>query len=260
MVMGYIKLWVGLIGTIFLASCQSNPYGNWPGLDQGFIQSQGFSLLSLKKLSSAKQLHIYIEGDGHPWLGNNISTNPGPFHLMALSLMQLDRSPSLYLGRPCYFQGLTDSQKSCHPALWTRARYSQQVVDAMVNALASDPELAKYDEWVLIGHSGGGTLAYLMAHQLSKVNKVIAISSNLNVNAWVEYHQYAPLDQSLDPATLRSTKSLELVYLAGGKDKNVPLELNQTFLNKVNAKIIFRDEYGHDCCWKKEWPKILNQI
>jgi hypothetical protein len=257
--MTYLKLWMGLVGVVLLAGCQSNPYESWTGLDQAVIQSHGFSLLSLtNEMGAGSVLHVYIEGDGQPWVGGKIAADPGPYKLTSLSLMQQDSNPSIYLGRPCYFQHVTGLQKNCHPALWTRARYSQQVVDLMVNALVFHPELASYDEWVLIGHSGGGTLAYLMAQQLPKVDKVIAISSNLDVNAWVEYHQYAPLDQSLDPAKLQSKKRLELVYLAGGKDKNVPLELNRTFLNKVNAQIILRDEYDHKCCWEKEWRKILD--
>lgn len=258
--MSYIKLWMGLVGAALLAGCQSNPYEQWLGLDQAVIQSQGFSLLSLKtQMRSGSLLHIYIEGDGQPWVGEKIAADPGPFKLISLSLMRRDSMPSIYLGRPCYFQDLI-GDKNCHPSLWTRARYSQQVVDVMVNALLSQPQLAAYDEWVLIGHSGGGALAYLMAQQLPKVNKVITISSNLDVSAWVDHHQYAPLDRSLDPAKIDSPKPLKLFYLAGGKDKNVPLELNQTFLNNVNATIILREEYDHNCCWEKEWQKILDQI
>lgn len=251
----YIWLGAALVWAV-LSGCQNA----FNGLQAQSIQSQGFSLLATGNLHPSNGLHIYIEGDGKPWLGpQTIAADPGPNGLIALSLMQQDDSATLYLGRPCYFQAKVGNQ-GCHPALWTRARYSQQVVDVMTNALLTQTDLAKYEEWVLIGHSGGGTLAYLMAQQLPKVNKVIAISSNLHVNAWVDYHQYAPLDQSLDPANIDSPKPLKLFYLAGGKDKNVPLELNQTFLNKVDATIILRDEYDHNCCWKKEWRKILDQI
>ncbi len=240
---------------IWLSGCQSA----FNGLQTQSIQSQGISLLTIDNLRPSNRLHIYIEGDGKPWLGpQTIASDPGPNRLIALSLMQHDVA-TLYLGRPCYFQSYVKAQ-NCHPSLWTRARYSQQVVDVMVNALLAQTNLDAYDEWVLIGHSGGGALAYLMAQQLPKVNKVIAISSNLDVSAWVAHHQYAPLDQSLDPAKIDSPKPLALFYLAGGKDKNVPLELNQTFLNKVNAKIILREEYDHNCCWEKEWQKILDQI
>ena len=246
--------------------CQFNPYANLSGLDQQSIQSEGFTLLALQnqlrpaqnQLRPAKVLHIYIEGDGQPWASGKIATNPGPFKLPTLSLLQQDSSPSLYLGRPCYFQDLVGN-KNCHPSLWTRARYSQQIVDLMVSALLSRKDLDAYEEWVLVGHSGGGTLAYLMAQQLPKVKKVVAIASNLDVDAWVTYHQYAPLDLSLNPARLHS-KPLQLFYLAGGKDKNVPLKLNQHFLNKVNAEIIFRDEYDHNCCWQKDWSAILEKF
>jgi len=248
-----------LIGWIFLTGCLSTT-DHSVDLEEGIIQSQGFSLLTFHHLRPTQVVHVYIEGDGQPWINDQIAADPGPANLVALSLMKKDSSASFYLGRPCYFQLKIKPGPACGPSLWTRARYSRQVVNVLVKALLSQSDLNAYDEWVLVGHSGGGTLAYLMAQQLPKVKKVVAISSNLDVNAWVAYHHYAPLDQSLDPTAIEPAKPLKIFYLAGGKDVNVPLALNQHFLNQINAEIIIREEYDHSCCWDKEWPGLLQKL
>ncbi len=241
----------------FLMSCQSIEL---VGIEDK-ITAQGFDLYVQKNnLQSAKKLHIYIEGDGRPWIYDRIALDPGPFNPVVLSLMQQDQAPTFYLGRPCYFQSKVGLSDQCTPDLWTRARYSKKIVDILIESLNSQSDLARYEEWVLIGHSGGGTLAYLMAQELPQVKTVVAISSNLDLRAWVSHHQYTPLDWSLDPASLTNKKSIRMFYLSGGKDKNVPLELNKRFLEQINAKIIYRADYNHVCCWKKEWIEILQII
>jgi hypothetical protein len=246
---------------VLVVGCQAKLHKQMDTFEQKILSVGGFELLSLEANFDRKRvLHIYIEGDGQPWINDKIAMDPGPFNLIALSLMKKDSAASLYLGRPCYFQSLTRQQDKCRPSLWSRARYSQQIVDLMVNALLSHPDLAGFEEWVLIGHSGGGTLAYLMAQHLPKVEKVVAVSSNLDVSAWVDYHGYAPLDQSLDPARMLSGKPLQLFYLTGGQDTNVPFQLNQDFLRANNARIIRREKYNHLCCWEQEWSAILQQL
>jgi hypothetical protein len=252
-----VRYCISVLTVVFLMSCQSIEL---VGTEEK-ITVQGFDLYAQKNnLQSAKKLHIYIEGDGRPWIYDRIALDPGPFDPVVLSLMQQDQSPSFYLGRPCYFQSKVSLSVQCTPDLWTRARYSKKIVDILIEALNSQSDLARYEEWILIGHSGGGTLAYLMAQELPQVKTVVAISSNLDLDAWVKKHQYAPLDWSLNPASLQNKKSIRMFYLAGGKDKNVPLELNKTFLEQINAKIIYRADYNHVCCWKKEWIQILQMI
>src|SRR5277367_2140470 len=47
------------------------------------------------------QLHVYIEGDGTPYRDRNtIAADPTPRVPIALYLMRLDATPTLYLGRP----------------------------------------------------------------------------------------------------------------------------------------------------------------
>ena len=99
-----------------------------------------------------------------------------------LELMSLDHAPSLYLGRPCYF-GMA-RQPPCEPQYWTTLRFSESVVASMAAALKAAVGSMVEQGFVLIGHSGGGTLAMLLAQRLDRVQSVVTIAGNLDIEAW----------------------------------------------------------------------------
>ena len=134
--------------------------------------------------SRGNQLHIYLEGDGTPWLHRNrIANDPTPRNPVMLRLMALDHSPALYLGRPCYI-GLSNTA-SCNPTIWTHRRYSSEVVDSMAQALRSYLVTHNYSELVFTGHSGGGTLAILLASQFPETTGVVSLAGNLDTDKWI---------------------------------------------------------------------------
>ena len=102
-------------------------------------------------------LHVYIEHDGNPWIElDRVSDDPTPHTPFALELMAKDSGPRLFLGRPCYFEPREDSR--CNALVWTHERYSAAVVTSMVAALRRFLALHPYQQVVLVGYSGGGTL------------------------------------------------------------------------------------------------------
>src|SRR5688572_7419130 len=146
-------------------------------------------------------VHVYLEGDGQPWhRGRSPSTDPNSRRLTALQLMMRDPHPSLYLTRPCY--GLEQMPDICTPALWTGGRYSGQVVQAMQKALDQLRDESPEIRWLLIGHSGGGSLAMLIAQGRKDVAGIITLAANLDTDAWTRHFGYLPLEQSLNPAVL----------------------------------------------------------
>ena len=48
-------------------------------------------------------IHVYIEGDGSPWVngGATVAANPTPRNPLALQLMATSPYNSVYVGRPC---------------------------------------------------------------------------------------------------------------------------------------------------------------
>jgi pimeloyl-ACP methyl ester carboxylesterase len=52
----------------------------------------------------------------------------------------------------------------------------------------------------LVGYSGGGTIAVLLAARRSDVAEVITVAANLDVGYWTQRDGLSPLTGSLDPA------------------------------------------------------------
>ncbi len=209
-------------------------------------------------------LHVYIEGDGKPWIKHRyIAKDPTPENPLAFRLMMRDPNNSLYLGRPCYFarfyNGNTESS-NCDPTFWTSARYSEKVVDSMVAALEAVIATDAYSNVVLIGYSGGGTLAYLMAGRMEKIDRVITVAANLDHNAWTHYHGFSPLSGSLDPARTVIPQTVDQIHLRGAGDRNIPAMITENFVANDPENWVTFPAYDHICCWEENWPTILKSL
>ncbi len=205
--------------------------------------------------------HIYLGGDGIPWIEKRWVTNdPTPKKLVALDLMNLDKNPSIYIGRPCY-HGLNKAHL-CTSNLWTSDRYSKRVVDSMVELLGLIFRDKKDAKLVLIGHSGGGTLAMLLARYLENTRGVVTIAANLDIDAWTQLHGYSPLMGSINPAKLSPLRSgVFQIHLAGREDENVPVSLiTPTVKRQPNASLYELEGQDHSCCWTKVWNDFLSEI
>ncbi|CDH45112.1 alpha/beta hydrolase [Candidatus Contendibacter odensensis] len=213
--------------------------------------------------SNHKRLHVYLDGDGSPWgrSGSMINDDPTPRQHLVLQLMSLDPSPSVLIGRPCYHGFNRDP--SCHPLLWTHARYSEKVVSAISTVLESILMENNASEAVLIGYSGGGTLAQLLAERILKTRAVITLAGNLDLTAWARLHGYSLLEGSLNPAEMSALPGhiLQIHYI-GRFDTNIPLSLAESCLasNKKCAEIRILEGVDHYNGWLEQWPNILINI
>lgn len=205
-------------------------------------------------------MHVYLEGDGTPWLGGRSAKYPTPRNPLMLKLMRLDTATSVYLGRPCY-HGLQQSE-NCESKWWTSHRYSEQVVNSMAAALQ---KLAGNNQQpvVLLGHSGGGTLAMLLAERLPNIKAVVTLAGNLDIHAWTQLHHYPPLQGSLNPAERTPLPGhVHQLHLAGGRDRNVPAKFIQRVAASQHqlAEYHYFERYDHTCCWQEIWPAVLNEL
>lgn len=175
-----------------------------------------------------------------------------------LQLMALDSMPAIYLGRPCYFMHEQDS--NCRTEFWTSHRYSEQVVGSMIKALQ---KLLNSDQSVvLIGHSGGGSIAMLIAARLSQVTSVVTLAGNHDPDAWSQLHGHGPLHGSLNPAKQPALPTtIKQLHVAGGRDNNIPARLiESSIMRQGYTEFVVYTEQSHTCCWEKIWARILSKI
>ncbi|MFC1749888.1 hypothetical protein ACFL2V_13900 [Pseudomonadota bacterium] len=261
-----VKKTLILLCVIGLSACSTpghklDLFAQESGFERGVVTGKKFQHVSYQRTNGSKRLHIYLEGDGIPWwLRVIIAKNPTGRYGLGLRMMALDNNDSFYLARPCY-NGFYDTEP-CNNTLWTGRRYSNAVVSSMHAVLEKYLEENDYEEVVLIGHSGGGTLAMLLAQRLKDITAVLTIAANMDIDAWTELHGYTQLQGSINPAAQPSLPAnIWQLHLAGKKDKNVPPSIIHGALrNQINANTLTFSDYNHHCCWLDIWPEILKAL
>lgn len=252
-----------------LASCASQQTQNFNqtakdlNLSKLTISGKDFPMVyfinGIKK--NNEHLHVYLGGDGIPWLDvMTRSEDPTPTNSIVLQLMSQDDMPSLYLGRPCY-HGLSKTS-SCNYYYWTDGRYSLKIIDNMHDAIKHMIDKYNVKKLTLIGFSGGGALATLLANKIPRTRTVVTIAGVLDTDEWTRFHHYSPLKGSDNPAEQPPLKRyIRQIHLVGDKDKNIPSSINSKFLNKqYSAEIVHYKDADHVCCWPEHWPNVLKII
>ncbi|WP_129641391.1 alpha/beta fold hydrolase [Peristeroidobacter agariperforans] len=216
------------------------------------------SIVYLKRGAAAdharQPLTIFLESDGIPWLGRAPSDDPTTRQPVALEMLMRSAAPAAYVTRPCY-NGLRSDK--CNVELWTGARYSADVVDSMVATVREAQRRVGAEQVALVGYSGGGSLAVLIAERLENVFSVVTVAANLDTDAWTEHHRYLRLSQSLNPALSDQPHPWPELHLRGANDRVVPLAtIERYFLRYPRAQQRTIEGFDHVCCWVRDWPTI----
>ncbi len=199
-----------------------------------------------------ESLFVYIEGDGRPWKGTRPAADPTTRKPVALQLLAETRFPGIYVSRPCY-QEMNDP--GCSPSSWTDARYSEAIVSSMAGAIGKTSGGRKL---VLVGYSGGGTLALLLAERLADVQGVITIGANLDTDAWTNNRNFLPLAGSINPAMSRQDHPWPEIHFQGQRDLIVPPSTTERYFERYPAARREQvDEFDHVCCWVERWPELI---
>ena len=238
--------------------------------DNGFkrvtFQTSVFTLVgygSPRELGNGQTLKIYIEGDGNAWKTRRLPSNdPTPLNPVALRLAVKDVSPILYLARPCQIvRGA--NRRSCDVRYWTSARFSREVVTAMNEAINSFIGRSRNIRITLVGYSGGGALATILAAIRNDVVKLITVAGTLDHEAWTRHHRVSSLVQSLNPADYAERiASLPQYHFIGAKDKIVPSLVYDSYARRLGAghrsKSLLIPGFTHKCCWEQKWQQLLS--
>jgi pimeloyl-ACP methyl ester carboxylesterase len=146
--------------------------------------------------------------------------------------------------------------------VWTVDRYSSAVVNSMNAAANKLADQQRSSRIVLVGHSGGGTIAALMASSLPRTVAVVTIAANLDTDEWNHRHGYWPLYGSRNPANEPPLPaSMTQLHLVGDRDKNVTFEMNARYFARVPADSIRHyTSFDHTHEWVWEWPHVRRRL
>ncbi|MBF0203222.1 MAG: alpha/beta hydrolase [Desulfamplus sp.] len=235
--------------------------------DKLSIESDGFNIEALVKNSgSGTVLTVYIEGDGQAWKNRYvISSNPTPKKSVALALATIDPDLKIaYLARPCMYIGQNDIKCKNNAIYWTSHRYSSEIIDSMSYALNELKKYTKTDKIKLVGFSGGGTIAILLAVFRNDILKITTIAANLDHVLWTNQHKVTPLHASLNASDYaKKVQNIPQVHFVGSKDSVVGEEIIWAYchrmLNYSKTKIMVIEGYTHSCCWEDNWVELLKE-
>lgn len=200
-------------------------------------------------------LRVYIEGDGHAWAtSSQPSLDPTPHNPMVALLAIGDATPAVYLARPCqYIQS-----EGCVAKVWTDGRFAPSVIQSMSEALDILKRSYQSHSLELIGYSGGGAIALLLAAQRDDVIQIQTLAGNIDPAAWVALHGLSTLKGSLDPlAHVDKLKDIEQRHLVGRSDTVVPPSLARGYARKLQGRCvaIVEVDAAHDKGWQAAWAQ-----
>jgi len=266
--MRHILLILAILG---LSGCLSNAHrlddaAARAGLDRSIFERAGYSSVIYTKaavgvdtdadVDAGAPLLIFLEGDGRPWRDGRVpNDDPTTARPLALRLLAVTPRRGVYLARPCYH---ALQPRQCTPDQWTNGRYSEAIVSHLTDAARVSIQKAGARGAILVGYSGGGTLAVLMAERLEHVEGVITIAANLDTEAWLQHHRYLPLTGSLNPAASTRKHSWKEVHLQGERDTVVPPTTTGAYFEQYpRAQRKVFAAFDHVCCWIEVWPEWL---
>ncbi|MDF0730999.1 alpha/beta hydrolase [Pseudomonas entomophila] len=251
-----------MLSALVLAACQS-PRERLDRLAADYrwsvevLSVADFPLLiaASPSLSSSSVLRVYLEGDGRAWVTpSQPSRDPTPRALLVATLAMRDPMPSIYMSRPCQFVRAV----GCTPALWTSRRFSLQVVDGLSQALDQLKRRHGNRAFELVGYSGGGALALLLAARRDDVVRVQTLAGNLSPAQWARQLELIPLEGSLEPLLYRERLAqVAQRHLVGEADRQMPAAVAAYYGRQLGEsrclEFVMLPGVTHAQGWEQAW-------
>jgi len=230
------------------------------GMRKELVSGGGFVFTTYQRIKNPNGRFVfYLEGDGMAFVGRGFpSDNPTPASLMVLKLADLDSDENIiYLARPCQFTPFILNPQ-CNDFYWTTGRMSKDSVKAMNEVIKS---ISGKNDIHLVGFSGGGGMAVLLAAYNNQVKSIVTIAGNLDHEAFNDYHNtISRMEDSLNPINFSSQIShIPQLHLVGNDDDRVPKMIAKKYISsqsgaRVRLKLI---NASHNSGWIKNWPHLM---
>ena len=266
------------ISIIFLTACNTSNtriasghnFAKQNQFKKRVYETSLFSIVSFTRISKiSNQVSIYIEGDGKAWLTKKrVSNNPTPQEPIALQLAAEDDSANvIYLARPCQFV-VIDNEVNCLSEFWTNKRASREVINTYHEVLDKIKKSSSIDNFRLIGYSGGGTIAAILAAERKDIIDLRTIAGNLDIALFSKIHHVSPLTGSINPINLTDKLSMvPQLHFYSVDDSIVKPEIIEHYKkvneqnNKLHSCVLIQQVNGttHTKGWTKRWKELIRR-
>lgn len=227
---------------------------------RGFVPVAALPVFGLlRRQGAAQTLTVYLEGDGASWPApHRAPTDPTPTDPLVLDLAAADPAPAVaYLARPCQFLDPA-ALRDCSLEEWTRGRFAESIIRQMDQALTLLKQASGATGLRLVGYSGGGVIATVLASRRADVEHLVTIAAPLRVAVWTAHHGVTPL-AGIDPDVL-SAPLPPAVHFVGARDRVVPPAVVAPFAARTGGRLVVLPEYDHACCWSGDWQRLLKEM
>ncbi|MBF0195917.1 MAG: alpha/beta hydrolase [Magnetococcales bacterium] len=234
------------------------------GFQSEIIKTVHFDLQSYYRFNNTKKVvTIYLEGDGFAWMNRHtLSKDPTPRNPVALRLATIDPAANVaYIGRPCQYVQKSQ-RRNCNSGYWSKARFANEVVVATNQAIEQLKKKARASSVHLVGYSGGGGVAALVAARREDVESIRTVAGNLDHVTFTSHHKVTPLSDSLNPMDeAQKIDKIAQIHFSGSRDKIVPTYIADGFVAaqraKACSKVVSVAGMAHGGEWEKAWPEML---
>lgn len=239
---------------------KADQFAQAQGMRKELVSGGKFVFTTYQRIKNPNGRFVfYLEGDGMAFVGHGFpSDNPTPASLMVLELASLDSDDNvIYLARPCQFTPVRLNPE-CSDFYWTRGRMSEDSVDAMneaINFISGKKDIH------LVGFSGGGGMAVLLAARNPQVKSIVTIAGNLDHEAFNDYHNTTfRMEDSLNPIDFaRKIQHIPQLHLVGNYDDRVPKIIAEKYIRSqsgegVSLKLI---DASHNSGWVVKWTDLI---
>ncbi|MDL2286673.1 hypothetical protein LJC24_04505 [Desulfococcaceae bacterium OttesenSCG-928-F15] len=231
---------------------------NFMALD---IPSEPFRLAGLLKDGGGEDLVVYLEGDGRAFVGGHPTLDPSPGKAQAYELALLDPAPTvLYLARIGQFQ--PEFTGKDFQEYWTVKRLAPEALASANQAIDLVLSRTGAKRLHLIGYSGGGGLAVLLAQNRSDVASLVTVAGLLDIEWWVKEEGYLPLVGSMNPAdNVEKICDLPQIHFYGEKDRIIVPAMSRHFERLASFSDFRRIAVptNHWKEWTSLWPGFLRK-
>lgn len=228
------------------------------------LRAEGFELLGYAPLHRAGNglLTVYVEGDGLAWITpEQPSEDPTPRNPVALRMaLAQPAGDAAWLARPCQYADAVAT--GCPARYWTAQRFAPEVIAATDKAISQLKQQFGAQRLVLVGYSGGGAVAALVAARRHDVAALVTVAGNLDHAAWTHHHRVPPLTGSMNAAdAIHALATIPQLHFAGAADTVVPPALAAGFASRFPAakrpQVSVQPGFDHGCCWAESWAGLF---